>query len=708
MSYSDLLNEETDEQFLCVLKPKKQIKTWTNVSGFEWKSTFDLSRFITVKGNGTALTLASASTPLSAGEYFYDPDIDNQIFLRMPDSSDPNSQVIVVEYELFLATTDSYLGRDPTDSTTETVHFEGFIGTSPSIKQSMTDSLVGYLPTDTSRIQFLNGERFFEQHFDEVSYKKAEITIYHALREKQTSKNISDFEPENIQKIIDGVCGNVFYREDTISIEIVSRLDSFDVEYRNTDSNNFYSSSTFSNLDPSFEGSAIRYVYGVVDGFVPVNIDFVDDSPTTSDNRDWVCVGEQTGLPNVAATVVAGSTTTTTNLDDATGFKVGDFVWIDKTIDEYREVTAVDYGANTISHAALSSGAAAAADTVTRYWVARVEIEQNGVRYQAFPNRDYTVGTFSGTTSGFSFTTSMESNISLPSTLSPGDSVFVRVYGKTNDVTVDVGAGPVALGADDSDLGNLTNPITILYDLLANNLGIDPSKFELTDFQSLATAQAGQRVGLAIPHSSTDSFPTYKELLNEFIQTLLFRFYLSVNDKWTAKILAPLSTSDDDVTNDEIFEGSFQYEFDYKDLASDFQVNYAHREVPATVNGSDLHSVVTAVNNVAKYLHEVEKKETVESLHIDSTDAQDLVDHRSYIFGDRMGQIKYDSKDNKYFDTLISDVQSVKRVAMPGFSFDEDTTRQVDSAVIQINKGLRTISIVLDDQKGIEDNSSSW
>jgi len=698
MSYASLLPiSGLDAQFLCVMRPKKHQKNWTVVTGFEYTTTFDLSDYISVSVDGTDYTLAGSSSPLSVGEYYFNSATD-ELFINT--GANPNTaNVVVVTYELFFATSDAYIGRDPLDSMSTTVHYEGLISAPPQIKQSVSDSLFGYMPIESSSITFKNGIRFFESHLYDVSYNNASIEIYHALR----LDNARDFESANVKKIIDGVMSDVFYKEGDLTIKIVSRLNEFDTEYRNMGSDSFYTFDTFPSLDPNSESKPIRFVYGWVSGFVPVNIDFEQDSPTTSTNRDWVCVGTQTGLTNISRTVTSGSTTTNINLDDVSGIRVGDFVHIDKTTDEYREVLTVDYGANSFTVSALSSGAPVAADTVNKRWVSRVEIERDEIRYPCYPNRDYDVATFAGTTSGFSFNTSMESNTGLPSALQPSDKVFITIYGKVNDVTVDLGAGAVPLGADDTELANLVNPIVILFDLLANKLGLGITEFDQNNFQTLATANT-EKIGLAIPKNSGDSFPTYKDLITQIVQTVMFKFYIDDDDLWTLALVAPFGAADKTITNDEIAQNSLTYGFEYMDIVSDVNIKYAHREVNSVKGRTDPDFLIeSATSAVARYLHGIDKTEDVESLHIDSADAAVLATRRSWIFGDRRGTLEFRTNDYEFLDTEISNVIDLQRTAIPGIPYDEDVIQSSDFNVLSTIKDLRGTMIISDDQKGIED-----
>jgi len=603
MAYADLLSESGIQQdFLVVIKPKKRFTDFTVFSGFVFVTTFTLSEKInTVIMDGVVLTEVF-TTALSAGEFFQDLDND-QLYVRTPASGDPNSINTIVTYELYFGTVDEPFNRIPTDTTSSTVFFQGTVKAPPGLKETMTESIIGFLPVLSSSIQLLNSEHFLEENLHDVSYNKAEIDIYHALRDRQTDANISDLLAENIKKVLRGLCNGVRYTEDAVTVEILSRVDDFDQEYRNANgTESFYTDSVFGSLDPDSQGSPVRYIYGNVDGFVPINLDFADsETASTTNNREWGVYGETSNLPDTTRTVPASpvSTTTTTFVSDAAGYVAGDFVQIDKTTDEFREITSVDYGADSITHAALVSGAAVVGDTVRRLWVSRVEIQQEDTRFSLFPIRDY-VSTDQGSgVQGITLTDNFEASVGM-STFDPaaGDIIFLRVNGKRNDV---------GFGGDSIKQGNLTNPYVILYDLITNKLGLGAAKVDTTTFTSLAVASS-QEVGFSIPVRASDSFPTFKDLLKDFIQTLLIRVFLTNDDEWSLANIAPGLSGTDEITDDELLERSLSIIYDYKDIVSDVNLLFSFREIADRIGISSTQSAISSSSSdTAKFLHGINK-----------------------------------------------------------------------------------------------------
>ncbi len=687
MSYTALLEEEgINAQYLAIMRPSRRVSSWTLSSGSVYYNTFAYGYVYSVSANGVALTQGSSST-LSAGQFYWDNEA-GRLYVRKSDSVAPLAgDYLVVTYELHFGTFDAHWFRIPTDDTTTTVYFDPVISDVPEIKSNVSELLFGVLPTLSTSIRLINAEHIFEKHLYDSSFNGKEILIYHWLDELSTA---------NMKLVQRGRLGNVAYNRGTITAQIFDNLNIFDKEFRSTQE--FFNVTDYPSVDTAFIGKPVRTVYGVVDGFVPVNIDFVRDNPTTSDNRDWVVRADGASRNDITRTVPASpaSTNTRTYVDSVSGFKLGDSVWIDKTTDEYRFVTAI--GADYIEHDALSSGAATTGNTVKRGTVGYVDIVQNGTRFRAHYNRDYTLSTHATGVLQLTLSASLESNLSMPSTLSSSDSLQLRVYGKQNSVTLSGGA----FGGNSTAYANLTSLEVILFDVLKTYAGLAESEINLTSFTDLNVTE---EIGIAIPEKSSDNYPKIKEVLVRLLKTGLIRLYLDFDQKWKVSALAPISSSSKTIEDEEILRGSVDYDFDYSDVCSDFVVSYNHGE--RNEAGNETFQLVRASSSLAKYLHGINKTFSHESLHIDSSGAQTLCTRLSYALGDRQGVMSLSTK-NRFFNNIIGDDIEVTSNKLPGFDFDIDTENSRDFRVEQIQKSLRRVTIKLSDQKGIQDNSGSW
>lgn len=696
MSYSNLiLQENIEANFLCVARPKKKLTGFTLFSGSVYSKSFDLSEFIySVTQNGVALT-AGSSTSLSAGQYYFD-DINKVIYVRMSDSSNPSTKFVTVFYELYFSTYDAHWYRIPTDDTTKTVYFEPIIVNSPGLKSSIADVLFGVLPVQSTQINLGNAEHLLEPHLYDSSFNKAEFLIYHWLGKS--------LDVTNIKLVLKGIGSNVNYNSGTVSISLLDGIDLFNKEWRNDTPNSFFTQSDFIELDPQFIGKPIRYFYGRAQGLVPVNIDYLQDSPTTSDNRRYIVIAEQAGLTEKTYTVGGGVHTTTRTFISTSmaGLAIGDSVRLDRVSGTDESVLIIAMGANYIDHVAIPTPMTNG-DTVRRGFVSRIDIIQNGQQFTALYGRDYTCNlALNNGCSGFDFSTSLEANLAMPETLKPGDDIFCTVYGRTNNVTLSGGS----FGSNDADTANLTHPAVILFHLLKTKLGLGESSLNLTSFQTLLTDLGSEAIQLVIPKDVTGSFPNIKDLINEILQTSFIKIFLDSDLKWKVEKTKPMVTESKTIQSDEILLNSFSYTFDYKDIISDVIVEYNRQEKSFTTSGERVDSV-TAVSQLAKYVHGVDKQKTFNSLHFKSVDAQLMADRLSFVLGDRSGEINFQSK-NRFFDSYLSDIVLIQRDKMPGQEFIRDTLRDQKGVLQEISKTLRTVNINLNDQKGIEENSLNW
>jgi len=690
MAYNDLIQKEgIKQQFLCVMKPAREVSSWTLLASGVYYSPFDYGNVVKVTVDGTELS-ENTSTSLSNNEFYY--DYANEVLYVKTDGSDPSSNYVIVYYEIFVGTFDGHWYRIPTDNTSRVVYYEPYIAKAPEIKITLTDSLFGYLPVQGTALMLNNAEHFFEKHIYDSSFNKKQIDIYHCLGD--ISGTTFKYDTNNIKKIVTGYMQNINYNESNVSILVNDKVDILNTEYRNP-AKSFYNTVTFPELAPSFAGRSIRFVYGMAEKIRCINIDYLKEAPTTSDNRKWGVRDEGAKANTASGTVPASpaSTNTRTYLDDATGFVVGDAVYLNKATDEYRHVTLVDYASNYIEHATLSSGACATADVVTRSTIGNVTVIQNGEEYEPMFTRDYTETVTSGVLT-LQFTTSMEANLGMV-TLTSNEKVYCRCYGKQNDVTL--GGSP--FGSDSTTYGNLTNAAVILFDLMVNRLGIPETDINTASFVTFEAEDI--ELGFALPQKAAKNFPLFKSIFNDIIQSCLLRIFFDSDDLWKVEVYTPLSSSTWNADNTEILKNTFRYLFKYTDIISDINIEYLYREMDDTVQTK------SATSDVARYLHEIEKQRTYSSFLLDSTVAQTLADRYSYIFGDRQGQANINVK-TRFFPSEINDTFEITREKLPGYEYIEGTDRTRLLSVIALNKSLENIKITLDDEKGANDNSGSW
>jgi len=690
MTYLSLLEEEgVNSEYLIICRPARQVSSWTLHSGSVYYADFSYGFVYAVSQSDTSLT-SYTSTSLSAGQYYWDDD-NSRLYVRMSDSSNPSTKFVSVTYELYFGTYDAHWYRTPSDIASKSVYFDPLVARVPQIKASIDGIAFGVIPSQRTAMILNNADKVLNKHLYDSSFFNKGIEVWHW---------IGELDVANLKLVLSGFISDQTWSDSTVSFNIFDPVDIFNKEFR-SQTNAFYLAANYAELDPQYEGKPVRYVYGVVDGFVPVNADYKDDAPTTSDNRVWKIRADGANSHAITRTVPASpsSTTTRTYLDSVVGFQVGDTVWIDKATDEYREVTVV--GADYIEHAALGSGAAATSDTVKRGTVSRFEVLSQGISYLGMYNRDYTESVDAFDVLTVTLSASLESNLSIPKTLSPDDSVFCRVYGKTNNVTL---GGP-SFGSNNAALGNLTSLSPIFLDVLKRFTGIAEAGINSTYFTSCLT-DAVDDIGIAIPQNSSGAFPKLKDIIGDLCETGLIKLFLDFDGKWCISRLQDIAATTKAIDESEIIEGTSDYSFEGQDIYSDVVVSFDYREKSAIGEAKSL-KLEKSESNVAKYLHGVSKTLTHTSLHIDRSQAATLALRLSDLFGDRQGTYSFGTK-NRFFNSVIDEKIELTRKSLPGFVWDNATDFSRDFSVQGVEKSLRQVTITMLDLKGVQDNSGDF
>lgn len=712
MTYADeLLKEDVLSNYLAVIIPRRLLAQggWI-ISGSNVYQSFTLGEIVNFELSGTELTKASSVADVgTGGDWYFDIDA---MRIYCDSSLNPNSNTSIVFYEIHLSTFDAYWYRDPLDATTRTVYYEPLISKSPDIISSSSDDLSGFLPTYSSTISIINATSFLTEHVYASSFNLAEIRIYHYLDELTIA---------NTKLVLDAFTSNVTYKDDVITIEIKDNISIFDNEFRHLSGKSFFGSSFLSGLDPDFEGKPIRKVFGRVDAILPVNIDFNFTAPSITNNRTYVVMNPHDNLVSIETAVSSSpaSTTTRTYLVNIDGLTIGDAVWFDQSTDEYVVITnLVRLSGSTgyIEHAAIVS-TATSATTVKRGFIGNVYVyRENFLPLALAYNRDYTIYTdATNKLAGFTLADNFESNynglgemfeaaVANPQFIDANDLIYCRVYGNSST------ASDTLSGIAGSAKFSFSNSLEILYSMIKNYAGVADSKIDKDALDDLfASGRASVQLGFAIPDNRNMNFPSYRQILIEIAQSVLLKFFINDSSQYSFAATGLLSaTPAKTIEDDEIIADSFEYTFDYKDIISDVLINYNRRELSSKFSQEIIYDTVSAdQNQTATLLHKTFKQKTFNTLLSEQIEAQTLADRISTILGERKGRISLTTK-NRFFDTVLNETYRATRDRMPGYAFVDGTDRSTDATVLSARKSINQVQIELDDQKGIEDNSSEW
>jgi hypothetical protein len=189
---------------------------------------------------------------------------------------DPSSNYITHFFELYFGSRGFKLPRD-LGSSTDIVYFEPRIQGNPSFSKTGKDRIQGIsVNGDASFILIDTNDDIFDPLDDLLeaySFVNKRVEVYRYMSEEDT---------QDIVKLFKGTLTGWVIGRRSVTFNAKDYLRRLDNSVQKTE----YTTSLFPNCDPNFIGKVQRVIYGeTMVGCV--NIDYVDDGATTSDNRVW-------------------------------------------------------------------------------------------------------------------------------------------------------------------------------------------------------------------------------------------------------------------------------------------------------------------------------------------------------------------------------------------------------------------------------------
>mgnify|MGYP000923787948 CR=1 FL=1 len=704
MSYLSAIDDNSQPgDFLIIIRPRIRVQTWTNVSGNIWSATFTHGYINDLYyGNPSLLNisfvLSTTPTTPTSGQYGYVHDTQT-VYIYFP--SDPNFEYIIARYDVAVSSKPTTWYRNPLDDTSYEVDFEPCVLKFPVFNQSNTDILFGYSPIKSSSINLANHDGFFNKHIYDGTFRNAPIKIYHSPRERP--------KIGFIREIFSGYVNNFSIDAEELSLTL---YDSF-LKFDNSTTFNAFTVSEFPNLDYAARQGTVWYkreVYGMLDGFLPVNIDY-DPTPSVTNNRIWVTnwgpgPGEE-GTLNLVIDHTQANTSTVTYTTTTPQLNSGDWVRITHSAssDYSVKVIAVDYTNKYFTHSSITR-TVTAGDTVDRYFVGAVTIiDQDNVKYELQPDVHYTTGSIGLGNWGFTLADDFEAAIGFTNTpFDPSQhKLTCRIYGTTQPVNYTVGGGPVCSTTDYG--GIISNAAEILYRIF---LGAGLYGYEIDENSIQDAVSVAPDIGIAIPFTRDGQPPTFKEIITKIQQSTLWRVHNNnFNDYSSVGVSIPGKMTLIDHVIDNIDFSGIQYEHDYNDLYSYTYVNYSILEEANDIAPIGLNFTAIGTSNNALYINFMSKVFEMDSLLYVTTQAQALADKLATIVGYRVGKFTL-NLPARFIDMQIGDNVTIKRESMPGFEVVAGLEQEVNAKIIEINKTISGVTLVLDDQLGIEESSGVW
>lgn len=270
-------------------KPRSEKVLLSTIVGVERAKTFQLdtgstykksvNHYVSSVSDGTT-PLTSSSLPLSAGQYYYD-STNGVLYVRMPDSSNPKTRDIVVRYKFFFSSSGHNLPHDV--STGFPIHWEGRLFGIGALRQALDEENTGVVVESTSSITLLNGDGYFDDIFDTLTWENQECEFWSWV----TTTPVSE-----AQKLFSGVISEKSFTPDSVTF----RLNDFTFRLRDRVNLDFYDS-TDGDLSDSDLNTPKRRIFGRVSKMACVGINktldgyTINTSATGSIDQDFIKFG---------------------------------------------------------------------------------------------------------------------------------------------------------------------------------------------------------------------------------------------------------------------------------------------------------------------------------------------------------------------------------------------------------------------------------
>lgn len=759
MTYSELIQKSAvNSKFLVRLCPSSFLTDWQFFAnstfigpGFGnpiYVTSFDLAKPVFVGAYSTVgsdnpfkygpgffpytpwTSTSGVAGSLDLNYWTYDP-VNKLIYASIGDShfpefpSDPSRVLnLYAFYELYYASEGIHWHRDPNGNSSrlipiqevppnaqynyeiDEVYWEPAVITPPAYVSGATSDIFGIIPSQGGQLVIEGVTGDFNAYARESSFADALIEVFHW---------VGDLEEANISRILNAKAVSYEVGRDRVSFRVLDKINRLEFLYRQTkitdDPNNAYYKKLY------------QRIYGRVDGVQAFQLTPLNLPLNPAVNDIWF-IGDarQISSPNefITRTVAAGANTTTrTFLNSVAGLEVGDTFHSPDTAGGFTftsaEITAVNRSLNYIDHTALAA-ALVAAKTIRRYYIAYLDVIQDGIAYRARAVRDYDVIT--GQLWNIEWTASVQANLSLPDPITFQTSkVSGRIYGPR--LSHFVALTTVGFVANDPITDNVANPVAIILDVILNSMVLENSsppfgldlierEIDLDSFEAAYDSIENVPCGVPIPQTfGADSFLSARSIVTDILPTGFFTLYINGDGKIALAYRSPLGDPEYTLDDSNILDQPGPYSFDYQDIASQVEVVY-NRQALSPETFESAAPIASAYNNIAGELYGISAKtKRFETYLIQEEDAEAYAIKISDILSEPLGLFTVKVK-SELMEANIGQCVEVNLERMPGFPFSPGTERSRKFRIAEITKSVEGVSLTLDDQKGIEDNSGDW
>lgn len=678
----------------------------TNYSGNVWWVTFPYpalgfkQMFLGPSVSHTPLTRVDAIAEVVSGsEYYYDPDTAALYFYTALNLAS-TTITFNIDLNLFLSTRECLWYSTPTDSTSELAKWPANILSPPEITVSAED-ISGIVNVDAGGIEVAFNREDWQALLGNklVSFKNAPVTIWHVAGELDTA---------NVERMFAGiVSGELICDVNSLKFELAQTLSVFD---RKLETHTINVSDDAQDYDPNYDQTDIRVLLGyeigsrsnssrgaAIDtyaGILPINQTYKDVSPTTAHNRTWVLGWDHGGDCEVdlaAAGTNGGSTSKKiVSASDRAQFVLGEYVDVLNGVTHYYvTITNINTGTNELTF----SGAVGLGNvTITKQWVEYVYLIQNGTRYDLTKSRDYSLSVSSNKIL-VTLTSGCEANVGA-STINPANGDYLLVI-------------PHYLRFPKAQIGGVDFPsdvlvthayygVPALYRFLRNAVGLTEAEINTQSFEDAYALLPISGLPDYYPFPSGPTLPNIRDILGDWLATINCIAFFDQNGLFAIKYVGAVSTSTRTISDDEIFDGTLSFTFDYSENGMfEFQIYESQRALVSSYDAVNTASTATSFQELDDYSTPFPDYGESGLNRIEYPKQLDARPNLNGLYPYRYFIATFDTSVTVAADEIGSTI-TLSSKYLPGYDYD-GAEHSVDLILIKIEKSVSGVRLTLRD-----------
>lgn len=720
MTYASVLARQSKEvtTFAKITRKKKILYSELNGSG---EVSFPYGTPVSVTASdGTATNASIYTAVLSTYDWSY--NASTQVLdlpLSLSDEfgntfTSVASSVFFVEYESRFASEEVVFHDIPTSSASSIVKWNEGILNTPEVRRSVADAFGGLLTSESSPLVVAhNGSNLWESLYDE-SFFRCRVDIWQCVGPLRTT---------NCQKIFSGLIDSVTFNDVSIEFSLIENTRLIDGSYRGR----FYTSDTFTKLDPSFEGRPIPICYGNALWVRAVNIDYISDGATTSDNRVWAVYDKrliESGTQNLTLGTVTALPAPVYRISgmaeaDVRCLKAGDR--IRRSSDGAWAFVLEVESSTQIRIQTITVHTPAVGNLYVRPAIQNI--------YFQVPSKQATV--LLAQINDSSTISYSETDDVVTVNLTSGFEAYATALGITTidpndfEVWVEVCGAPQRLLFDGAYIGQLdfNDNVSCLYWYLTHVVGIPDDYINGQSFiDAIAVMSSSSDEALFTHPIWSSDFEDHKTVIGRLLATLGAIGYFNNEGKFTIKLRGVLGTPDFELTDADLI-GRPQYEIRHEEIVA-FQLDASSEIVGVQTNvlktkPSTFANVIRTVQGPIDVPFSSRFGRAQGSLDNVSIQTYDInrargnanlplwpgLRRRANYCGRRRLLCKVRAS-GEVLDAEPGDIVSLTRELVPGEARVAGTEFTRKYFVVETARDGAAIDLVLDDQFSIEENGS--